>query len=90
MQASELLKYLKPRSEIEVVCISQNELIPYFLNLVMVNALYGTVGTHRHECGCFNPAMGQVDISQSCLCFLIPQDFGEYPFSHVHLRLPSR
>src|SRR6266700_3891893 len=74
MQPAELPYLLNPRPQIQVVSVSEKNLDAQFLQQILRDALYGSLGANWHEYGGFNCAVrrGQLPPSgrtSGCLDF---------------------
>jgi len=59
VEAAEPLDPLMSRSQVEVICVRQDDLRADAMQIIWVKRLHGGIGTDRHEVGRFNDAVRQ-------------------------------
>ena len=59
MQPAHRPDHVLARTQVEVICIAEDDLGPRALHLTGVKTAYGAVGSHRHEGRGLDGAVGQ-------------------------------
>jgi|GEM_PF-4714734 len=49
MEPSELPEYVNSRSQIQMVGVGKDEVVADLVHMLMIDTLYGSIGSHRHE-----------------------------------------
>jgi hypothetical protein len=63
VQTAILPQNLYTRTEIEVIRVAENQVIPDIRNSIVVHSLYRTISAHRHKRRCNDIAMWQGNYS---------------------------
>jgi hypothetical protein len=63
VQSSVVLEDLNARSEIEMIGITEDQIVTHVGYSIVIHAFDRTIGSHRHECRSYDIAMGKRDDS---------------------------